>query len=630
MGRCAENRAGESVNDPEFPCEYQAGLRWREFCSRGAALDCENLVTLLALDAEGRNLVRQDADRYVSIWIAVNQMAKTSPSLREIRRYQEAEARELLGERGVRDRWSRAMRLYRQCPWAGRAHRELLDIAETALRKGHSGLALRCYTDVTARTDENELFSHSRVGTWIALAQKAENRGFLEASLRRVASDETLPFLGQMVRAEDIIRRILPEFGTGLPRRPVERESVPSTWPRKHLPFPKAKPWIVEFHEGCPPALKAAYAACIQPVSKHGKILLAGSNLLACFSENLQEPIWIHRSSVSLRFEKEDFTAPAPFVPHVEEDRVYTRWGIENTGGLDFFPRIIKHVVALDISNGKPVWTTRQTAGWEELSPVSDPVLTDGRVYVLAVESAHPALAAPFFVASLDAATGNLLWKRHLVTSSMSVRGRRGTLDERAVNVTRFGGSLALVRGAVYCQTNAGAFARCDARDGLIEWALGYTRDAGTMDPASILCREGGRPVIIDDVALFLPRDSAFLYAVSIEGGDLAWKTYQRESRWLLGQCGTRALLAGDRCLVAVESASGTVAWERKFQPLLGQPQLLKGVVYVGTADALFAVDGERGELLREWSWEGTSPLHFVIEEGNLVMVRRLSALRGH
>jgi outer membrane protein assembly factor BamB len=595
-------------------------MRWRDVQSRGGRLTPEDLDTLLKLDAEGRNLVCQAPGLYVSIWTAANRMAEDSPALGEIRQHQDAQARVALREGEGDIDWSRALSIYRAFPWAARAQSTLLDRADAALREGHAGLALRCYADVATRSLGEDLEFRARVGTWIALAQDPGNRRLLEAAVRRTGTGRSFPFLGRRRKAEEILQSLLRGSEGGPSRHPLLKAKLPSNWPRRELVLPGVEPWKIESDTELPLAFRAFLGGCIEPVSKDGKILISGPNLLACFEASREEPNWMHRSSVPLRFPEECLPAPAPFAPQVEGGRVYTRWGIESTGGRDVFPRTLKHLAAFDLSSGRPVWTTRPVKGWEELDPISDPVVADARLYVLAVEPHHPILAASLLLVCLDAPTGSLLWKRHLVTSSLCVKGRAGTDGGLSIDIARFGGSLAAVRGAVYCQTSAGVLARCDARDGMIEWVRQYQRDAETLPPASILLRHGGRPVVIDDVALFLPRDSISLLALSIDSGSIAWKMSRSECRWLLGPCGGNAILAGDEGLVAVDATSGETVWKGFPGPFVRRPQLFDGVVCAGTDGALFAIDGESGDVLAEWPWESTGIPHFLLAEESLVV----------
>lgn len=615
----AGDRAAGSPGDAVFPCRLEARMRWRDVRSRGGTLTPEDLDTLLKLDAEGRNLVGQAPGLYVSVWTAANRMAEHSSALGEIRRRQDAQAKVALREGKGDIDWCRTMSIYRACPWAARAQSVLLDSADAALREGHAGLALRCYADVATRSHDEDLESRARVGTWIALAQDPGHRSLLEAAVRRADPGTGFAFLGRKLSAVEILERLLRGWD-GAPRRPESREHLPSSWPRREIVLPDAQPWRIESKAELPPAFRALLDGCIEPVSKDGKILISGPNLLACFDASQEEPTWMHRSSVPLRFQEECFPAPAPFAPQIEGDRVYTRWGIESTGGRDVFPRALKHLAAFDLSNGRPVWTTRPAPGWEELDPISGPVVADGRLYVLAVEPHHPVLAAPLLLACLKASTGSLLWKRHLVTSSVCVQGRAGADGGLSIDFARFGASLAVARGAVYCQTSAGVLARCDARDGVIEWVRQYRRDAGMLQHASILRRHGGRPVVFDDVVLFLPRDSTSLHAVSIDSGRVAWKTSRSDCRWLLGQCGGKAILVGDEGLVALDATSGETAWKGSPGPFVRKPQLLDGVVCAGTDGALFAIDGENGDVLAEWPWESTGIPHFSMAEGSLVV----------
>lgn len=620
-GRSAEDPAGGSIGDVDFPCRLEARTRWRDVLDRGRDLTPEDLESLLTLDAEGRNLVREAPGLHVSIWVAAIRMAEDSPVLGEIRRRQEARARGALRGTESVSGWSRAMEIHRACPWSVLAHSVLLDRADAALREGHAGLALRCYADVAARTDDEDLRSRARVGAWIALAQDPADRDLLKASVGRASPAASFPLRGTMLPAAEILERVLGGCDRTPPRHPASRRKPPSSWPRREIIVPEAEPWTIESEAELPLEYRASFAGCVEPASSEGTIVLSGPNLLACFDGSLEEPIWMHRASVPLGFQEDCFPAPAPFAPHVEGGRVYTRWGIERTGGRDVFPRVPMHLAAFDLSDGRPIWTTRGAPGWEELGPISGPAVADGRLYALVVEPHHPAVAAPLVLACLDASTGTLLWTRHLATSCACVRGPAEAGGEFSVDLARFGGSLAVVRGAVYCQTGAGVLARCDARDGTIEWVRGYPRDAATMRPVSVLRRGVGRPLVVGDVVLFLPRDSASLHAVSADTGRVAWEVPRGESRWLLGRCGGKAILAGDDGLLAVEGASGETAWKTILEPLSGRPQLLEGVVYAGSDGAVVAVDGESGEILAKSHCETAGDPRFVIADGVLVVL---------
>ncbi|HUU93750.1 MAG TPA: PQQ-binding-like beta-propeller repeat protein [Phycisphaerae bacterium] len=314
---------------------------------------------------------------------------------------------------------------------------------------------------------------------------------------------------------------------------------------------------------------------------------------------------------------------PGPFRPAMTARRVYTRWGTDASG------ECLRAVAALDARTGEVVWSTDEDPAWETMQPISDPAAADGRVYVLAIqEQVGPIL--PIHLVCLDAEQGTLLWERTLGSQNPALDFGEGYAFRRGEGIeqVRYGNAVTVRRGAVYCSTNLGFVARCDARDGLVEWVAPYRRVGMGQEWLGVLRRQGAAPVVCGDRVIVMPRDYQGVFAVDRRTGRRLWNAPLVPAEEPVGLAADLCLVKSTDSLFALEVGSGRVAWHRRLSgPILGRTALAGGVLVVGTQGGLLALRAETGETLEERGWDETEPpVGFVLRGRTLASVSRVSA----
>ena len=101
---------------------------------------------LLQEDAEGQNLVPWGAGRFTSVWAAVDRrVAPEKEMTAALAQLRDGEARALLEPARQAGDLGRIITVYRRFPWSAAALEALAETGEQELRRGHAGLALRCF-----------------------------------------------------------------------------------------------------------------------------------------------------------------------------------------------------------------------------------------------------------------------------------------------------------------------------------------------------------------------------------------------------------------------------------------------------------------------------------------------------
>ncbi len=619
--------AGRSVRPTVFPGSYRLESRWEAFRSDPRAAKEDAVQKLILDDLEGRSLVKWGEDRYTSIWSGIDRhLLKDSDLVTELRKQHEAQARIPLEAARRTGDLPQVLAVYRRFPWSRAVHEALIEHGEQALRRGHAGLALRCFDDALTHTADPTLRRRAQVGVWCALAQESRDRALLEAAFQGVAADSSYPWQGGEAKDQVIRERLL-----GQPEPPAPAVKL-ADLDLKLLKVPAAPAWSLELPPKAASELRDAKAASFPiPMPHAGGVLVGGPNLLARYDDDLTKPRWMMLGRTSLYGGMQDATAPGVFQPIADGGRIYTRWGIASSqpGNIrkevkvNTLIRQLKDLVAIDARNGDLLWSTARDPGWEELEPLTDPALAEGRLYVLAAHRGQE--YTPIHLVCLAAETGAVLWKRELVTNHLGLsptdeRGRpKGRLRFREhLDLAHFGNAVTVARGAVYCLTNTGVVARCDARDGAIEWARSYPREARSENLLGLMRRLGASPLVLGRKVVFMPRDALGFFVVQADTGELIASNNEDASRTLLGNVGERVLLADARRVAAYDLGAGKLAWEKSFDHSIeGRVALLGSSLYVGTPEKLYRLAAETGEALEERAWDQTGPMTTFALRGN-------------
>lgn len=573
-----------TIRPPSFPGKLGLEGKWDAFRSRPAVADVAQ--TLLQEDAEGQQFVHWDNVCLTSLWAGVDRLVRSRADVAdELRKLPEGEAKALVDTARRGDDLAKVIAVYRRHPYARSVHEALIDLGEKELRLGHAGRALRCFEDVLTRAADDQLRARAQVGVWLALAHESDDAA-LTAAFLNVPPDATFPLFGESLKATSIRTRL--QTGSQQAPAPIVLADL-RPWA---LTLPASPSWIDE-----------------RPGVHADGALVAGPNLLAWFAADSDRPRWSHVSPTAVSSAIWAPVGPGPFAPAVARGRVFTRWGVEAVPDRprDRGPRHqLTHLAAFDIQTGEMLWSTAREPAWETLAPVNDPVYSEGRLYVLAVSRKDE--YASISLVCLDADSGAVQWKRELVAHHTALRPSALPRSRPAfteIDVTHFGNAVAVVRGAVYCQTNLGVVARCDARDGLVEWVRSYPRNAGTAAFLTLARRQGTTPIVAGHRVVFLPRDALTVLALHSETGDLLWQKAEDASFRALGTVGERVLVADARTVTALELASGKTAWERRFDASIEAKTTLAGsTLYAATANKLFHVSALTGDIVEARDWQ--------------------------
>ena len=574
----------QSGAELRFPQLAPAVARWLKVRSAAPEELLPAVRELLASPAARRSSVALDRQSLTTLWVAADRRlaALAAEALAPLRRADADDAELLLLRAGKAGGAAALLEVFRRYPYAAAAHEALVDYGERMLRQAQPALAARAFRDVLSRAAEADLRRQAIAGL-----------GLSEAAGRTPASQPALD----------------------VSKLPVREVRVPPT-----------PPWPTALVEAIPHGLlPSAWGLGPQLQAVGDGVLAAGPNLLAWFEADSSVPAWVRtprfgRGICAVDEERpwQHFASPGPFQPAVVGERIYSRWGVDRTG------RYATDLAAFDRRSGRMLWTTAAAAPWAGLWPISDPTFDEARLYVLTI-NAMPHTASGLYalgLVCLDAAGGRVIWGSHLadVPVPTSIVAGWGFDDEHA-DLVRYGSSPTVSDGAVYCQTNAGLVARCDARDGLVEWARLYARTTPGRFARRHVNRRGGPPVVAGRAVLFAPRDCHGVLAVERESGAVLWDRPFVASQDVAGAAGGMLVVSDDREVTALDTQTGRVGWQRWFpHGLRGRAAQSGGAVCIGTDEGLCVLDGRTGRTRAVRPWGPMGPMvDFVIGRGGLV-----------
>jgi len=650
-GRLRQLSRESTSGPPDFATRSALELRWDALRARAVAGNTKILQGLLEESAKVGNLVPWGKGRHTSLWAAIDRyLLKLKPeALAPLRDLQQREARRQAmslprprvsraslpaSERTWRHvpRWRASsgaeapqalFAAYRRYPWAGEVHKALVELGTRALREGHSGLALRAFQDVVSHASDPALRSKAQAGLWLATRNEARDAKAIEAAFRGVPEAALFPWMGERKSAAFIKDRLL--AGLGRPERETTAARPLSRLVRHALSIPPVSPWVFgRFRRVREEVLGAFRSPSGQLQPKGGKVFISGPNLLACFRGDLRKPLWWRTpggATTSLRREgraQPYLTVPGSFLPAIAGGRIYSRWGMDSSC------QYMTGIAAFGAETGQMLWSTDRDPAWGEALSISDPTVADGRVYALAVRRTATSVS-PVWLMCLDAEAGTLLWQALLASQNLGLFVAEGAWRRHAnqIDLAHYGNPVTVHEGAVYCVTNAGFVARCDARDGLVEWAYTYPRARLSHNLLDAIRRQGAAPIVAGDAVVFLPRDHAGVFALDRTTGELLWETPFVPSHEAVGLVGRTLLLSDARHLLALDTASGRALWHRRFPGAIQcRPALAGSVAYVATRRKLYRLAAKNGWTIEERDQEGREPIRdWVVRGSSLIAI---------
>ena len=622
----------EEFGDSVFPRQMGLESRWETFLSRTNAAKLQALEMLLEESAEGSGLAPAQAPLYTAIWSEVDRflLGQASSELASLRQAQDRKA----GEVGLSGQTMEPLPLlaaFRRVPLAAAFQQAMLNYGEGALRAGNSGVALRACLDVLAHAANVELRTQAQVGVWLALANETQEPPVLQAAFAGVAPEALFPWLGETRSASFIRQQIL----AGLKSAEGEAKLAPdlAALPSRVLRGAPFAPWnyrgFLRDREAILPLLPPA---CGDLQTQDRFTLLSGPNLLVGYGENPAQPLWARMPpaapSANKRRQRDRTALPIPgiFRPALASSTVVTRWG------FDASRQYLTGLAAFHRDTGEMLWSTENDPEWHDLWPVNDPTVAEGAVYVLALREGEGALS-PLWLLCLRPDNGRLLWKRVLASRDVGLAGGPGApyLYRNQIDLAHYGNAVTVRRGGVFCVTQLGFVARCDPRDGMVDWIYPYPRVQPGTNLHEVIQRQGAAPVLSGNAVICLPRDAVGLFALEAQTGRLLWENATVRARTLLGAQGELVLARNEQQVLALDVRTGQVAWEHRFdEGLIGEPQLLRASLYVNTPRGLHRLDATSGIILEQRKWDGAEPVRqFTLTASNVLVFRDDSAVSG-
>jgi outer membrane protein assembly factor BamB len=250
----------------------------------------------------------------------------------------------------------------------------------------------------------------------------------------------------------------------------------------------------------------------------------------------------------------------------VADGRLYARMGPPISRRSPHEGSAISEIVGLDIESGQGLLVFRVTSDIldpDASSPEATawsfegtPVVEDGRVYVSARRGTPE---DEISVACFDAASSQLLWQQRVCSNLSAGFDRASLLDHRL---------LTLGDGRLFLATGTGAIASLDAATGRILWIVTYESDANggrlsnnVNHPAS----NGLLPCVYHRGMVFAATtDANQLFALDATTGQLVWQVENKRDervRHLLGVVHGRLIVSGNH-LAAFDIFTGQTAWK--------------------------------------------------------------------
>ena len=573
--------------------------KWGQLQERALGAQLDFADGLLGEVAGDPSLTAQGRDLHRATWLVMQAYfrGQSPAAIAALRKYQERKLH--LPEMSPES--LDTMTLFRRFPFSITAQRRMLDWGRRMLRAGRAGPATRAFEDVLTFAADRELRAGARAGQWLASAQaRGVGAGAIEAAFKAAGASASYPWMGGRRAAKEVRGQLQAsvsqvEAPAGRPRplgqlrqRLLKRLPPQPAWPLSHLL------WLP------PEALSNLWYWRGRVFSLEGDLFVTASNLLARFDGSTGRRVWLRTTGLvpDAPARVSGGVALSPPTPAVVDGRILCQWG-QGAGAAHH-----TSLAAMDLATGRTLWRTDGDPAWGRLTPLSDPVAADGRLYVLAFGRGTADILAVYLICQ-DPRDGRVLWTRQLGVHEPS-------------NTLRHGGAVTVRDGQVYCATGAGFVARCDARDGMVEWVRYYARYLEA--PPGALARHPAGPIVDADRVVFVPRDSGGAFALDRATGEKVWDSPWAPAGRVLGVFDGAMVTAEGRMLAVVDLKTGRVRWRKRLDEKLAGGAVLEGEwITAGSSSGLRRISARDGTVRDRAKWASEPMYDFALRGDEVV-----------
>ncbi|MCE5326613.1 MAG: PQQ-like beta-propeller repeat protein [Planctomycetaceae bacterium] len=609
-------------------------LRWQALT--GVAKSIEPSETIHPDDVQGILNLLGHADAYIEISPSLHSsyasaisgvLAKLSPQqLARLRTAQEEHAARFTTEFRRLGDFDETVKLSRRDAWAPSVHALLLELAEQALQQGRCQWALASINDVLNHSCDAQTLLHARALHWAALVQQGNSDTLLAASMAAVPDDTQLPWRGGKAAAGEIKKALLSAGASGavklagLARRTVQ---LPAGWPGDE-PTPDGPRQDFGLHSARP----------INQVQATGDgLFVLSAARVARFNADGSGPAWTCAPSEPAGA-LWSAAAAATYIKTVPQGARFDRRpvaahcgrspALSGDGRVVYCLMPAAAITAFDAATGKPLWCSDARDDWRDFVPMSRPVADGACVYVLTTPTGlgvdagqgpgkEAGAAVLWRLVCADGRDGRVLWRRSLGWQPYTLR-----------DVARGASGVAIRNGAIFCSTSMGIVARCDARDGAVDWVRAYGSTVDVDPQSETFAREGSPPLAVGNTLLVAARDHSGVMAYRCDSGQYLWETIGVPSDRLIGAVGNVLLTINQRRLCALDIASGRTLWSREFPEGTGcQGAIVGGDLIIPSAGKLHRIAAATGATIETIDLVQLNPSQTVLlEDGTVLQVK--------
>ena len=495
---------------------------------------------------------------------------------------------------------------FRRYPWSSSSQKNLRDLANRDLFRGHTQSALRSFKDLLNHAIDEDTNDAARVGIWTARNQ-IESPQTAEELLGNEDPDRKVSWLGRPTKAIEVCEQLLKNRATP----PKQSPPAPET------PLLELTPNIIRI----PP--RAAWSSSIPNeidlAVTGGTLLVSGRDMLALFNTaDLRNPLWTSFQPPAVSENKTpDTNHPGLFRPSFSDKTFYTRWG--------FSAHPPRGIAAIDSASGTVRWSTGHDQQDQQRllsTPLGDPVPANGLLYHLEWSSpndVNQGRGRELNLVCLDPSQGRTRW-RVPIASAGRESDLTASLERSLPAFAIYGNSVTVTGGAVYSSSNSGLIARSDIRDGRTDWIYHY--DPVPPTDRTVL-NHGSAPILTDDKVVCMPRDARGIFALDQKTGRLLWENTLTLGVQIVGRVEGLLIVRGRSLLAAIDLNTGEARWYRPADRTIGRLTLLNRSVYLAQLDGLYQIDATTGRTTasRPWDLVDEKPRAFTIEGKNLFLV---------